>query len=97
MSCLEVEFFVHRDEVCATHDKSGHVEIGDLARFGDLTIEDLHRAGLLVPKEIVSSAELRNYEVSPVGRQYLKELKSLSLIFVRPRRLVDLVHLIGPK
>jgi hypothetical protein len=92
---LTDEFFIQRNQKLNTLIEQGYINIDELAKTAGITVDQLIQAQYLPPYNIQSTADLYNVSVTKLGQPFLKEIKSLDLIVVKPNRLNSLINAIN--
>lgn len=86
-------FFEKREKKLDEYRANGYLELEDVLQQTGINIEQLIKAGLLKMKEIQSTADLLDYQVTEKGRAYFKELKRMQLIVVSKKNQQALIEL----
>jgi hypothetical protein len=93
--CLMPDFFENRDQILRKSEAKGEKELSRFMEEKEFEFQWLFKMGLLEPKEICSTAELESFEVSTLGKRYLREDKQWQIIFVRHNRQMQFVNAIN--
>jgi len=87
------EFFEKREKKLDEYRAKGYLELEDVLQQTGISIELLIKAGLLKMKEIQSTTDLLDYQVTEKGKVYFKELKQMQLIMVLKKNQQALAEL----
>ena len=78
------EFFFAREQTIKEYQAKGYQEISTL--FDEDAINQLKHAGLLQEKPFHVTSEMYAFTVTGKGKKFLRELKMMDIILVKPNK-----------
>lgn len=91
---LTASFFIERSKTLDRYKILGYICIDEFEERYSLKIDKIFEAGLLSQRMVKSTTDLYDYHVNSKGKDFMKEIKDLELILVKPdsaKKLADAV------
>jgi hypothetical protein len=88
---LNQQFFIDRDSEIKRREALGERELESFLKQHDLTAQQLMVAGLLCKKQIASTADLYDYQLTDAGGRLMKEIKRFKIIVIKREQTAALL------
>lgn len=82
--CLTKTFSNKRDIIIDEYEDKGYAVLDRFMTTYSLNQEQIQAAGFIENKPATSTADIYEFHLTPMGRKYIKSIKSVDLYLIKP-------------